>query len=109
MAMASTIAVEDALDHGVSVGGRAQRRVHFGVGVVEADVLFGEQEMMRRDFAGDAQSVAARLANGGDRRGSGRVGHVQVDARVAKFGDKADVALDETAFGFGAACRVGRV
>ena len=48
--------------------------------VVEADVLFGEQEMMRRDFAGDAQSVAARLAHGSHGSGRGGVGHVQMHA-----------------------------
>ncbi len=94
-------AVEDAFDHGVAVGGRAQRRIHLGIGVVEADVLFGEQEVMRRDFAGDAQSVAARLAHGGHSRGGGGVRDVQMRARVAQLGDQADVALDEAGLGFG--------
>ena len=94
-------AVEDGLDHGVAVGGRAQRRVHLGVGVVEADVLVGEQEVVRRHLAGDAQAVAAGLAHGGQRRGGRGVGHVQVDAGVAQLGDQADVALDDGGFGLG--------
>ena len=61
-------AVENGLDHGVAVGRGAQGRIHFGVGVVETDVLFGQQEVVRRDFACDAQAVAARLAHGGDAR-----------------------------------------
>ena len=66
----------------VAVGGGAQRRTHFGVGVVEADMLFGEQKMMRGDFAGDAKAVAAGLAHGGERGGGRDVGDVQVRARL---------------------------
>ena len=60
-------AVENAFDHGVAVSGGTQRRIHFGVCRVEAHVFLSEQEMMRSDFAGDAQSAAPRLADGSKR------------------------------------------
>ena len=62
-------AVENAFDHRVAVGGRAQGRIHLGVRVVVSDVLLGEQKMMRRDLAGHAQAIAPRLAYGGESRG----------------------------------------
>ena len=61
-------AIENGFDHGVAVGGGAQRRIHFGIGAVKAHVLFSEQEVMRRNLAGDAQAIAPRLADGGERR-----------------------------------------
>ena len=56
---------------------------------------------MRRDLAGDAQAVAAGLADGGHGGGGRGVGHVQVSAGVAQLGDQADVALDDGGFGLG--------
>ncbi len=49
-------AVGKALHQRIAVFARSERRIHFVVGVV-ADVLVGEREMMRRDFAGDAQAL----------------------------------------------------
>ena len=88
-------AIEDGLDHGVAVGRRAQRRIHLGVGVVEADVLFGQQKVVRRDLAGDAQAVAARLAHRGNGGRCRSMRDVQMRAGVAQLGDEADVALHQ--------------
>ena len=100
-------AVENALDHGVAIGSRAQRRIHLGVRVVEADVLFGQQEVMRRNLAGDAQPVAPRLPHGGQRRGGGCVRHVQMRMRVAQLRHQANVALDDARSRLRAAFRAG--
>ena len=62
-------AIENSFDHGIAIGSRAQRRIHFGVRVVEADMLFGQQEVMRRNLAGHAQPVAPRLPHRSQRRG----------------------------------------
>ncbi len=94
-------AVEDALDHGVAVGSRAQRRTHLGVGVVAAHVLLGQQKVMRSHLAGHAQPVAPRLAHGGQRGGRRSVRHVQVGARLAQLRHQPDVALDDARFGLG--------
>ena len=93
-------AVEDGLDHGIPVRSSPQRRIHLGVGIVEADMLFGEQEVVRSHLAGDAQSTAPSLAHCGE-RGSGRsVGHMQMGAGIAQFSHQADVALDHSGLGF---------
>ena len=58
-------------------------------------MLFGEQEVVRRDLAGDAQSVAPRLADGGHRRGGRGMRDMQMGARIAQFGDEPDVAFNK--------------
>ena len=68
-------------------------------------MLFGQQKVMRRHLAGHAQPVAPRLAHGGQRGGGGDVRHMQVGARVAQFGDQADIALDDASIRPRSACR----
>ena len=63
-------------------------------------MLVGEQEVMGRDLAGDAEAVAAGLADGGDGGGGGGVRDVEMGAGVAELGDEADVALDDAGLGF---------
>ena len=91
-------AVEDGLDHGIAIGGRTQRRIHLGIRVVLAHVFFGKKKVVRSDFAGNAQSVAPSLADGGQRCRGGGVGHVQVDTGIAQFGHQAYVALNQAGF-----------
>jgi hypothetical protein len=62
--------------------------------VVEADVLLGEKEVVGRDLAGDAESIAASLTNGRQSTGGGGVGYMKMSAGLAQFGDEADVALN---------------
>ena len=93
--------VEDRLDHGVAVGCGAKRRIHLGIGIVKAHVLFREQEVVRSHFARNTQSVAASLAHGRNRGCRRCVGHMQMSTGVAQFGDETDVPLDEARFGFG--------
>ena len=62
-------------------------------------MLFGQQEVMRRNLAGHAQSVAPRLPHRGQRRGRRGVRHVQMSVRVAQLGHQANVALHHARFG----------
>ncbi len=88
-------AIQNGLDHGVSIKRGPQRRVHLRVRVVEAHVLFREEKMVRSHFASDAQAAAPGLAHRSQRRGGGCVRHVQVDAGVAQLGDQPNIALHQ--------------
>ncbi|MGD1064350.1 MAG: hypothetical protein ABR860_13910, partial [Terracidiphilus sp.] len=61
--------------------------------VVKADVFLGQQEVMRRHLARDAQPVAPRLPHCRYGRSSGRVRHMQMRMRLAQLGHQANVAL----------------
>ncbi len=95
-------AVDDALDAGVDVGLGAERRVHFGVGVVAAVEgaagFVGEEEVVRGDFGGDGLAVAFGLADEFDGAGGGDVLDViaGADALVEE-----EVAGDHEFFGDG--------
>ena len=56
-------AVDDAVEHGVAVGRFPQRRVHATGRVVSDDGCVREQEVMRRDFGGDAEVARFGFAN----------------------------------------------
>ena len=45
-------------ENGFTVGTRTQRRIHFEVGVVFADVRIGQAKMVRGDFTGDTRFAA---------------------------------------------------
>ena len=61
-------AVEQPFQHGAAVGFGAQGRIHLGIGVVLADRVLGQHEMMRRHLAGDVQAIAPGAANRVQRR-----------------------------------------
>ncbi len=56
--------------------------------------------MVRGDFAGDVESIAAGLADGVERCPGGDVGDVEVGAGVFDLSQQADVSLDQTGLGF---------
>src|ERR1700730_6535883 len=64
-------AVGERDDNGFAVGRRAQWGIHLEVGVVFADVLVNQSEVVRRDLAGDA-GLGALTATHGLKRVSGR-------------------------------------
>ncbi len=94
--------VEDAVDETLQergvVGSGAQGRVHFVVGVVVADVLVIEDEVVGGDLAGDADAAVFGAANGVHAERGGDVLDVEVDADV--FGE-ANVAGDADFFADG--------
>ena len=73
------VAVGDADEQRGDVLAGSQRRIHFVIRVV-ADVFVAEREMVRRDFAGDAQAHLFREANIFERAGGGHVRDVQAGA-----------------------------
>lgn len=50
--------VEEGFEDGVAVGGGAEGWVHLGVGVVGADGVFGEEEVVGGRFGGDVEALA---------------------------------------------------
>ena len=92
-------AVDHAGDKGLGIGSRAQRRVDLeGRGVIVADVVLGEEQVMRGDLAGDRQALGFRGANHIKAARSGDVLDVQLAAGKAAQGD---VASDLQLLAFG--------
>jgi len=91
-------AVEEAFDHGGSIGSGAEGRVHLRVGVVVADAVFGEREVVGRDLAGDVQALFACCADGVEGFCGGEMSDVEM--AVLHLPEKMDVAFDEAGFGF---------
>src|SRR5205807_7641712 len=84
-------------DHdGFAVGRRAQRRIHFAVRVVFADIFVEQGEVMRRNFAGHTGLGALAATHGLERVRGGNVRHVQT--RVPDLLRKRDVTVDNESF-----------
>ena len=100
-------AIQNALDHRVAVGIRAQRRIHLGIGVVCAHMLFREQKVMRRHFACDTQPISPRLPNRSHCLRCRSMRHMQVRRLPflspchSRVSHQADIAFNETIFGLG--------
>src|SRR5271170_6533904 len=88
-------AVGEPGDQGVAIGARSKWWIHFVVRVV-ADVLVGEREVMRRDFASNAQLRFFREAHIFERAECGHVSDVQ-----ASSGEERDFNVAAHADGFG--------
>ena len=63
-------AVRQSGEQGFAIFTRAQRGIHFVIGIVLAHVFIEQREMVRRDLAGHAQVVALGFADGPERSGS---------------------------------------
>ncbi len=87
--------VRDALDHGLGVTPRPQRRIHLGVGVVVAYCGVFEHQMVWGHFAGDPNLLAFGFAHEIDRAGRRDVCDVHVSARIL---GQQDIALNHDVF-----------
>ncbi len=97
-------AVEEGFEDGVAVGGGAEGWVHFGVGVVRGDGVFGEKEVVRGGFAGDVEALLFSVADEPDGGGGGDVLDVQVGAEVLgplNVAEEVEVAGDDVELGGG--------
>src|ERR1019366_4015393 len=89
-------AVGDAGDHGVAVGGGAQRRGHLVVGVELADVFVDQREVMRRDFSGGMDAGLLGLADSVHGFGGGDVGDMNM--RLGRAGQR-NITSDNVSLG----------
>ena len=93
-------AVGNALEHGVAVGGFAQRRIHLEVGVVldrAVERVVGQGEVMRRDLARHVHAAFLARAHRAQRLPRAHVRDVHVCA--GELGQR-NVALDHDRLGF---------
>ncbi len=63
-------AVRESGEQGFAIFTRAQRGIHFVIGIVLAHVLIQQREVVWRDFTGHAQVIALGFADGPERSGS---------------------------------------